>query len=163
MESIIVNNSVSASNITGALLGMALWFGVFRNMRGHTTVIAMLLVAMLLITGFAPFILRDNPATLHWIPFYGFLQGSMLINTAVVFEKFFLYGSLLWLARQEGASTRFVTLFSVSVITFIEVGQIFFDGHTPEITDPIFIIILATLMLALESNTKPIQGQAQTG
>ena len=163
LESIIVNNSVSASNITGALLGMALWFGVFRNMRGHTTVIAMLLVAMLLITGFAPFILRDNPATLHWIPFYGFLQGSMLINTAVVFEKFFLYGSLLWLARQEGASTRFVTLFSVSVITFIEVGQIFFDGHTPEITDPIFIIILATLMLALESNTKPIQGQAQTG
>ena len=162
LEVVIVNNYISASNVIGALLGITLWFGVFRKIRGHTTVIAILLVAILITIAFAPFELRDNPATFHWIPFYGFLEGSMLINTAVVFEKFFLYGALLWLARQEGASTRFVTVFSVSVIMFIEIGQIYFGNRTPEITDPILVIIIATLILVLESNTKELKAKTQT-
>ena len=162
LEIVIVSNYISASNVAGVLLGMTLWFGIFRNMQGNTSVIAILLVAMLIITGLTPFELRNDPATFHWIPFYGFLQGSMLINTAVVFEKFFLYGALLWLARQEGASMRFITIFSVCVVTFIEVGQIYISNRTPEITDPIFMIIIAILMVALESNTKELKAQAQT-
>lgn len=142
-EVIIVSNALSLTNLLGACLGVGLWWFWLRRLSSATTILALLLALMLLLKGLAPFSRLYEPAEFHWLPFYGFLGGSMLINIAVVFEKFFLYGSLLWLLQQEGASQRFALITTLILTTAIEMGQVFFAGHTPEITEPLLVLLIA--------------------
>ena len=63
---------------------------------------AVLLAAALVLRGLSPFEPRPEPQAFQWIPFGGFLDGSMLVNSQSLFEKTFLYGALVWLVREAG-------------------------------------------------------------
>lgn len=149
LEVIIVNNTLSASNVLGASLGLVIWLLWLRHWRNRMSFLSLSMVLMLVVIGLAPFELRVTPVAFHWLPFYGFLGGSMLVNVAVLFEKTFLFGALLWLSQQEGSSPRFATLFALSIIGLIEVGQVFVTGHTPEITDVLLVLVLLLLQRTL--------------
>ncbi len=145
MEVFIVANSVSAANVLGLVLGLLLWRGL-QGLPGRYGVLALVLVVTLLVEGFTPFRLRQAAAAFHWQPFYGFLGGSMLHNIASLFEKIFLYGSLLWLARRQWGRIVPALALTLGVTLFIEWGQVHLAGHTPEITDPLLVLCLALVM-----------------
>ncbi|MHC4225739.1 MAG: VanZ family protein [Planctomycetota bacterium] len=148
LEVLIVRNVISANNVSGAALALALWFLLFRHARPRA--IALLLAAMLVVVGLWPFEARESPATFHLVPFHGFLAGSMFHNTAVLLEKIFLYGSLVWLLRETGARLITSTVLATLLATVIELGQIHFAHHTPEITDTLMIPLLATVIGILD-------------
>lgn len=158
LEVVIVKNSLSANNVLGALLGLGLWWLWLG--RGHSgrVPLALLLMLSLLLSGLAPFQWRVAPGDLHWLPFHGFLGGSMMINVSVLFEKGFFYGALILLLYQENRRFGFAVLTTFLLTLFIEIGQLFVHGHTAEITDPLLVLLIAMALkaVAAEPQVRPL-------
>lgn len=150
LEVLIVRNWVSASNVVGALVAVALWFAWLRHLRRPARPIALLMLLMLMVTGAAPFELRGEPASFAWLPFKGYLGGSMWLNTQVACEKLFYYGSLVYLLWRAGLNRFLGTTAAFLVVLFVELVQIALAGHTPEITDPLLVVVAAFAIVALE-------------
>ena len=63
--------------------------------------------------GLAPFAARTHPVPFLWVPFQGFLGGSMYVNVQSALEKSFLYGALVlavWRLIMIKYHTQAVTL-----------------------------------------------------
>jgi len=151
LEVLIVSNGVSASNLVGAVLALFVWFALLRHLPGRTGIVALLLAAFVVQAGLFPFQILDAPRAFHWVPFYGFLGGSMFHNTLVLLEKMFLFGSLIWLIRETGVSARLAVGAVVILVAGVEVAQMWIGGHTPEITDPLLVVLIAWSLSAIES------------
>ncbi|WP_164880794.1 VanZ family protein [Aestuariirhabdus litorea] len=150
LEVLVIYNSLNLSNVVGALLAAALWIGWLQRDRERTRWLLLMLLAMLVINALAPFELRSQPTEFHWVPFYGFLGGAMMLNTAVIFEKFFLFGAALWLLLQLGVRLPVATLVMVVICLAVEAAQLLFDHHLAEITDPLLVILIALLYRSLQ-------------
>ncbi|WP_405240418.1 VanZ family protein [Lentisalinibacter orientalis] len=150
LEVTIVANSVSASNVLGLLLGATLWLAFLRRQRAPEAWLLAALTLSILISGLTPFQFLFIPAEFGWVPFQGFLGGSMYVNTQSALEKLFLYASFAYLARQLHLSFFLTALAGVMVLGLVEVAQTRMVGHTAEITDPLLMILAALGMRALE-------------
>ncbi len=145
LEVLIVDNVLSLANVLGLVLGLMLWRSLQPLPQATMTMTALLAVA-LLVEGLWPFELAARPGQFHWLPFYGFLGGSMLINIAALLEKIFLYGALLWLGYLAMGTLRPIVLVLVVLTGGVEFAQIFIAGHTAEITDPLLVLCLALVL-----------------
>jgi hypothetical protein len=138
-EVVIVSNWVSPANVVGAACGLALWPVVARLPRREAPVAALLAVAVAL-AALEPFEAAPEPRPFDWVPFGGFLGGSMLINAQTIFEKAFFYGALVWLLREAGLRLAWAGGAAALFLAGIEALQTRFLGHTPEITDPLLAL-----------------------
>jgi hypothetical protein len=114
------------------------------------TMLAILLSISIVFQGLAPFDPRPVIATFNWLPFHGFFGGSMYHNTLALLQKTFLYSSLVFLLRELGLSWLKAALLTGFLLFLIEAAQIYFGGHTPEITDPLLVILFALGMVELD-------------
>ena len=165
LEVLIVQNSLSATNVAGAVLALVLWWGLLKHIRGQAGALAMLLCVMLLVDGLAPFSLAAVAAPFNWLPFKGLLGGSMYLNVQSISEKVFLYGSLvyvLWQTRlgQTRLGQTAGICIATAIVALIELSQMFFTDHTPEITDPILVVLAAWALIALRNQEPPLQEKA---
>ena len=155
-EVLIANNAVSLSNVAGAAAAapVVLLGGARRPLPA-----ALLLAAAIAVSGLAPFEFRGTPAPFHWVPFHGFLGGSMLVNAASILEKTFLYGSLLLLLVRAGLPRAAALAAGVTLAAAIEVAQTRFARHLPEVTDPLLVLLVGWLLGALAgSDASPYDG-----
>lgn len=149
LEVMIVKNSISANNVLGALLGIGLWqLWLGRGHAGGVPLVLLLMLSLLL-SGLAPFQWRMVPGDFYWLPFHGFLGGSMLVNISVLFEKGFFYGALILLLQQQNGRLGFAVVTTFLFTLSIEIGQVFVYGHTAEITDPLLVLLIAMALKAV--------------
>ena len=149
LEVLIVHNAVSLTNVLGALLGVGLWQLWLKRMASGQVVLILLLASSLLLSGLAPFHLRGYLGEFYWLPFHGFLGGSMMINISVLFEKGFFYGALIHLLHRQSGRFAFAVVCAFLLMLLIEVGQLFVSGHTAEITDPLLVLLIAMALKAV--------------
>ncbi|OEU63853.1 MAG: hypothetical protein BBJ57_04575 [Desulfobacterales bacterium PC51MH44] len=140
---IIVNRVVTLPNVLGALTAVIIWWGVLRNSQKRTAILITLTFGMVVVQGLMPFNLTEGKQALQWIPFHGFLSGNMLWNTIVLFEKMFLYGSMVWLLEESNINWTWSAIISTAWVSMVEIGQMWFSHHSPEITDPLIILLMA--------------------
>lgn len=157
-EVLIVRNVVTASNVAGAALAVAL---TVAGLARRKLPLAGLVAAAILLAGLAPFVPREQAAAFSFVPFHGFLGGNILVNVANVFEKCFFYGSLVWLL--SGAGLAVAALAAVLLTGAVEVAQVWFDGHTPEITDPLLALGMAYAIRALYHDAPDERAAADPG
>lgn len=150
----IVHNALSLSNVVGATLAIAAWWGVRRRIESGAGGLAALLCAVVVVQGLTPFVLRSAPDSFAWLPFKGLLGGSMYVNAQAICQKVFLYGSLVYLLWQTRIHRAVGILIGVSVVSVIEFAQVFVAGHTPEITDPALLILAAATIVALQAHSQ---------
>jgi VanZ family protein len=150
LEVLTVNNAVSASNVLGATIAILLWRGVMRQRHDQEMILVGTLLFALLVSGLAPFVVRDAPDAFGWFPFHGFLGGSMYVNAQSAANKVFLYGSLVYLLWRTTMNRGISLAIGFGVVLSIEWAQIYFAGHTPEITDPLLVVFAALALMALE-------------
>lgn len=156
LEIMIVSNTVSLSNVIGAILALVLWWLLFTRIKHPPVLLAVMLLLVLFSSGYSPFVFADSSQPFRFIPFYGFLGGSMLVNTSSLLEKFFLYGSLIWLLQISGLRLWVATLITVIATLMIELGQIFIVDHLAEITDPLLAVSFGWLAFLLTNGNKVI-------
>jgi VanZ family protein len=140
---LIEERSIILAQVLGSIGALFLW-ALIRRRRSLARILFMLLVLLITYRGLAPFELNQaGPQDFHWLPLFGFMAGSRLINVLMIFQKTFLYGCVIWFLEQAGASIKMASLFCLVWISLIEVAQLWFTGHTPEITDVLIVIFLS--------------------
>lgn len=137
----IADNPVLLHNILAAVVVLPLWFTLGRLCRRPEVIVMMLLVGLLFLMGLRPFE-TGSPSSFKWLPFAGFLSGNMLVNTASLLEKLFLYGSLVWLMLNISRNRFISFLLPVLITSIIEIAQIWLVGRGAEITDPILCVLI---------------------
>jgi len=137
----LVGGQLSLSEVAGGGLALIIQW-IWRVEYEHKSKLLLtLLLFTIMLDGITPFVTGYNDFI--WLPFEGFLTGSMLVNASVLSEKFFLYGSILWLGASSGYSWRRVWLLSSCWLLIIECIQSFQMMHTAEITDILYFLIIA--------------------
>ena len=150
LEVLIIANVVTVSNLAGAILALGLWWAGLRRLGAQAGLLAFLLAGVLVIQGLRPFEFGAFPAAFAWLPFQGLLGGSMYVNAQAVCEKVFLYGSLVYFLWQTRLPRVAGIILATLLVGLLEGAQIWLAGRTPEITDPLLVLLAAATMTAFE-------------
>jgi len=139
-----VGGTLHPHNVVGLMLAIA----AMPLLKRHdaSTLIAGALFVIVLLTGLMPYQLAVPPNDFKWIPFTGFLGGSMETNLLNLFYKCFIYGTLVFLLRDCGARPIAGAMTVAVWLGMIEFAQIWLSGRTAEITDPILALLLAVVL-----------------
>lgn len=136
------------------ILGMVIAFGTWKALptpRARVIVAATLMAAYVGMFRLAPFQFSDVAGHFSWMPFLSFMEGSIDIDVQSFFEKFFLYGSLIWLLCQAGMAVRFASLFTMGLLLAASGVEIFIPGRSAEVTDAILALVIGEFIRAVES------------
>lgn len=146
----IMTKVILPSELVGVVAGVAVWVIVLSHLRWRTGIVATLLAVQIAVQGTTPFIFRPEPVLISVIPFIGFEGGSMAVNLQAFLEKIFLYGALVWLLAAAGRSVVFAVIASATLLTILELAQMFLAGRVSEITDPLLAIVLGLVFYILD-------------
>jgi len=143
-EVVLVGRQVSASEILAIALCLPISLSSDRlTQRTRTSLLFWLAALVVTLRGLEPFTLSPWPQSFSWIPFRSSINGDWEIGYAVLFDKVFWYGSLIWLLLRNGATALGAGLVTAVLLGGIEVVQIWLPGRSAEITDPFLAILLA--------------------
>lgn len=135
----IADNALALHNVIGAAVALVAWWAIRAQVRRPVEIVIVLLMTMLLVQGLRPF--EYGPSAFTWLPFQGFLGGSMVVNMLSLLEKTFLYGSLVWLTLEASQSRVTALLLPVALLAVIEAAQTQIVTRSAEITDPVMALL----------------------
>jgi hypothetical protein len=144
-----------AGAVAGVLIFAFLW-PLRKTHRGAWwNVTAWAFLATIVFRGLAPFHFSTSALPFEWIPFSGFLNMDWQSGIQVIAEKFFWYGTAIWLMRRSGMRNVPATALVATVLLGIELTQTHLPGHVAEITDPLWAIFTSVAIVAIARNPKP--------
>ena len=128
--------------------------------RPRRAALVLAVVALLVIEELAPFDFSPQVARFDFWPFMAWANGAwedglLAIDWVQLFGKLFLYGSLLWVVREWGASTDFAFGVMVTIAIVIETLQIWLPGEYASITDPLLALAIGLVFRSLYKRAKP--------
>lgn len=159
LQVFIVDRQPVLAAFAGSVAGAAC-FVLLRPMRkthrdAYWKMVAWAFLAAIVFRGLSPFQFAATAAPFEWVPFSGFLNMNWQSGIQVIAEKFFWYGTAIWLMRRAGLRAVPATALVAVVLLGIEVAQRRLPGHVAEITDPLWAIFTSAAMVVLARNAKP--------
>jgi VanZ family protein len=143
---LILSTTLSLGDILGAALATFLWFVMALSFRLRFSAITTLLFFLVTIGRLVPFEFADRARAFGWIPFHSFMVGSIDIDVQSFFEKFFLYGSLLWLFGRAGFQLRFAAPFVAAMLFVTSQFEVFLPDRSAEVTDAVMALIMGVVI-----------------
>src|SRR5205085_11691434 len=98
-----------------------------------------------------PFQFADHQVPFGWIPFRSFMYGSIDVDVLSFLEKFFLYGSSIWLLTEAGLSNRSATGIAAGTLFATSIAETYLPHRSAEITDAMMALAIGGIF-ALISN-----------
>ena len=147
---LVISTYVTVAQIAGIAVAFALW-RLLPSFPARVTVAAALMGIYIVEFRLEPFVFSAAPGPYSWMPFLSFMQGSIDVDVQSFFEKFFLYGGLIWLLSEAGLATRLSTLAVSAVVLLASFAQVFIPGRSAEITDAILALGTGEFLRALEA------------
>jgi len=142
----LVDATLSVAEIAGVAVAFC-WAVVSRNSpRLQIITTCALLSCYVIMFRLEPFDFQAQPKEFDWIPFFGFMHGSISVNMLSFLEKFFLYGSLIWLLVEIGIQLRWATLVVALLLFATSWMEVFLPGRSAEITDTIMALLIGCIM-----------------
>jgi VanZ family protein len=141
-------SSPTFMDAAGALAGVILWTFAISKLRAHTTIVAAVFAAYVVVEALRPFQWLPSPRHFQWMPFLSFMNGPRGSGSRTFLEKTFTYGSLVWLVQRSGISWRIATIASVTLVLLLRLAQVWLPGRSAEITDALMTLILAAVLKA---------------
>jgi hypothetical protein len=92
-----------------------------------------------------PFLFMMPPVPFGWIPFRSFMQGSIEVDVLSFLEKFFLYGSLIWLLMEGRFRRSVATTLVAATLLVTSIAEMYLPGRSAEITDSLMAIAIAVV------------------
>ena len=148
---VIIGQYVGLPDVAGSALALVLYLSVRRWFDAAALPMVFLFLAVVVHTRILPWQLAPEPNAFQWIPFYGFLHGSLHFNIITFWQKFYLYGALLWLLVKAGMRLGLAVALECVLLLATGVAQIFLLGRSAEITDVLMALIVGLIYWALRS------------
>lgn len=128
--------------------------------RPRRATLVLAVVALLVIEELAPFNFSPEAAAFDFWPFMGWVNGGwedglLAFDWVQLFGKLFLYGALLWVVREWGASTDFAFGVMLTIAVVIETLQIWLPGEYASITDPLLALVVGLAFRSLYKRARP--------
>ena len=98
-----------------------------------------------------PFDFAGPAHEFRWLPFAGYLNGSLETGVFAIFEKFFLYGVAIWLPFRLGLRLWPIAFAVAGVLLVTEFLQTAMPGRSAELADPLLALIAAAVCAALRN------------
>jgi VanZ family protein len=154
---LIVDAVLSPAEVAGGALGTVVWSGFLSRVQSRARVIAVLFAGVVAIDALRPFQFSAVAHPFGWIPFAGFMHGSLELNVRSFFEKVFTYGTLTWLIARAGTKFIIAVCASTALVLCLRVSQVFLPLRSAEITDPIMVLIVAGVMKQMGENPRRVE------
>lgn len=152
-EVLVVDNALTVSNVAGALAAIVAWRALRGRPRRDVWLAAALLLAIVAFE-LEPFHLAEAAGRFHWTPFYGFLEGSLVVAVQQLALKVYLYGGAIWLLARLGVSTVWATASVASMLFVLELAQIWIPGRTAEVSDALLVLLAGALAASVDAATR---------
>jgi VanZ family protein len=150
---VIVDRQPAPSELAGAILGTAGFVLSWSRRDSGRSLAAWIFLALILGRGLAPFDFSEPLSPFSWVPFGGFLAMDWQAGIQLLAEKFFWYGTAIWLmVRAEVPWLRATVVVAITLLA-IEVAQTHLPGRTAEITDPLLALLAGFAMTTKRQRT----------
>jgi hypothetical protein len=106
-----------------------------------------------------PYTFTPGSAPFHWLPFAGYLGGSMFVAVQAFGQKVFCYGGLIWILARAGFGSWKPAIPIALLVLGLEIAQMRLPGRVAEITDPLLVLLIAGLFHRLERLPAPPAGR----
>ncbi len=146
--------------LTGALLGFVLFLALHNHSRG-TRIAAAVVCATLVIRGLSPFALTMSPKPFEWVPLLASLSADRTRAVFMLLEKCAWYGTAIWLLWHSGLRLLPSALSVATGLAAIEAAQRWLPGRTPEASDPLIALAMATVFIIAERKSRLTAAPAQ--
>lgn len=162
---IILTKVVTPAELLGSIVSFALWLILLEaRPRPRNCVLAIVFAALVIAQRLEPFQFHSATGSFGWIPFVSLMDSSLSVNIQSFFEKFFLYGTLLWLVCETGVNWVWATAMTSGVLLVTSLVEIYLPGRSAEITDSIMAlmigVIFALVMRASVHSAQPASARA---
>lgn len=138
----IVDASLSVAEIAGAGVASCVWLAFGWSGRLRIGTAALLLGAYVVALRLEPFHFSEHAGRFGWIPFLSLMQGSIEVDVMSFLEKFFLYGSSIWLLTNLGLKIRTSTMLVAAILFATSWAEIYLPGRSAEITDGLMALLI---------------------
>ncbi len=138
---LIISTRISMPQLVGTILAFVIWrslLGIPRNQAAGAA--ALLLGAYVVAYRLEPFQFMPEGERFSWMPFLSLMRGSIDTDVQAFFEKFFLYGGLIWLLIQAGMAARIASLLVAAALLATSGVEVFLPHRSAEVTDAVLAI-----------------------
>jgi VanZ family protein len=144
-EILIIGRVLSVAELLGAAAAFAFWMLLGIHERLRLTIVTLFFALMVVAQRLEPFAFAPAPSHFGWVPFYGFMHGSIGVDMQSFLEKFFLYGTLLWLLVQLGWRMSFAATLVCLALLVTSIIEMYLPGRSAEITDAVMALAIAAV------------------
>jgi VanZ family protein len=128
--------------------------------RPRRSVLVLAVMTVLIIVGLAPFDFTAPMGHFDLWPFLGWFEIGLpaaiqLIDWTELFGKLFLYGALLWVIKEWGASIGFAVIALTVTVLTIEVLQAWLPDQSASITDPLLALVVGLTFRSVYLRMRP--------
>ena len=159
---LIVSTSLSVAEVGGALIAYCIWIMFYRREHAYVVVVLLLFGATVIAQRLEPFQFTNHPVSFGWIPFHSFMYGSIDIDVLSFLEKFFLYGSLIWLLVEAGISHRFSTVGVGGMLFATSIAETYLPHRSAEITDGLMALAIGGIFALLGQHDRQRERASNT-
>jgi VanZ family protein len=156
----ITSLALSVPEVVAAAAALALSPLLFAFGRTGTTFVALVLAAWVVAQRLEPFTFEARTASFGWLPFRGYLSGSLSVNIQSLCEKVFLYGSLVWLLREAGLRPALGAIAVAALLFATSWAELYLPGRSAEITDAVIAIVTAGIIANMTPRPTAPSGDA---
>lgn len=153
---LIVSTVLRLAEPVGAALAAIIWLIVLMlPSRWQAGMAALLLCIYVVALRLEPFDFQAVPRDFDWIPFNGLMHGSLQVDALAFLEKFFLYGSLIYLLGTALNWRLLSTLIVVLLLFGTSMAETYLPQRSAEITDAIMALMIALIFALLPTGQAP--------
>jgi hypothetical protein len=141
---------LDASILLGCMLGTCGYWASYRLASDHRCILVIgTLLAAQTAEALSPFVLRDAPAAISWLPFAALLEGSMMTNFQGLFGRLVLYASILQMFRLTGAQVGVASVGLAFWVLITELLQTVIESRSADLTEPLLVVLLGQVLKVL--------------
>ncbi len=152
---LIISTVLRVAELAGAGMAFAVWLILLtlpRRLRSGIVGIALCIYVVAL--RLEPFHFLQFARPFIWIPFHALMYGSLQVDALSFLEKFFLYGSMLFLLG-DAFVRRLPVAMSVTVLLFATSwAETWLPNRSAEITDALMAAMIAVVFALLPTRAE---------
>jgi VanZ family protein len=147
---LIIDTVLRVAELAGAGLAFVIWLGLLTlPARLRAGLAALALCAYVVALRLEPFQFQPVGRGFGWAPFLSLMRGSLVVDSLAFLEKFFLYGSMLYLLGTALARGLPATILVAVMLFATSWAQTYLPGRSAELTDTLIALTIAVIFALL--------------